>query len=131
MSYLRIVVMLVVGGFLPGAPTRGADPEYRRIDPEEARARVKLLESAYLSTLQHMHRRYFDGNERAPVPSNVLEDIFRRVDSDNGTKDLLTMSDTPSTPSMEDSAHIDNAILSASNSCKRLAQYDNIFFNKS
>lgn len=95
MSYLRIVVMLVVGGFLPGAPTRGADPEYRRIDPEEARARVKLLESAYLSTLQHMHRRYFDGNERAPVPSSVLEDIFRRVDSENGTKSRWIAVNTP------------------------------------
>ena len=88
-------MMLIIGSFVTGSLTKGADPEYRRIDPEEARARVKLLESAYMSTLQHMHRRYFDGNERAAVPSSVLEDVFRRVDYDNGTKSRWIAVNTP------------------------------------
>ena len=53
-----------------------SEPELKRISVEEARARVKLLESAYLSTLQNMHRKYFDGNDRAPVPSKVMEEVL-------------------------------------------------------
>lgn len=72
-----------------------SEPELKRITVDEARARVKLLESVYLSTLQNMHRRYFDGNERAPVPSKVMEEVFRRVDYDNGTKSRWIAVNTP------------------------------------
>ena len=72
-----------------------ADPENGRLGIEEARSRARLLESAYISTLQHMHRRYFDGNERAAVPSSVMEDIFRRVDYDHGTKSRWISVNTP------------------------------------
>ena len=89
-SILTITLLTVVFSF-----TFAADPEYKRITVDEAKARVKLLESAYLSTLQNMHRRYFDGNERAPVPSNVLEEVFRRVDYDNGTKSRWIAVNTP------------------------------------
>ena len=92
--YLSLM-MLIVGTATIEPQIQGAEPGYRRIETEEARARIKLLESAYLSTLQHMHRRYFDGNERAPVPSNVLEDVFRRVDYDNGTKSRWIAVNTP------------------------------------
>ena len=72
-----------------------AEPSHDRINIEEAKVRAKLLESAYMSTLQHMHRRYFDGNERAAVPSSVLEDVFRRVDYDHGTKSRWISVNTP------------------------------------
>lgn len=72
-----------------------AEPSQDRINIQEAKVRAKLLESAYMSTLQHMHRRYFDGNERAAVPSSVLEDVFRRVDYDHGTKSRWISVNTP------------------------------------
>jgi len=72
-----------------------AEPNGGRIGIEEGRSRARLLESAYISTLQHMHRRYFDGNERAAVPSSVMEDVFRRVDYDHGTKSRWIAVNTP------------------------------------
>ena len=96
MNYWKLSLVMLVVGFSPiESQIGGAEPGYRRIETEEARARVKLLESAYLSTLQQMHRRYFDGNERAAVPSSVLEDVFRRVDYDNGTKSRWIAVNTP------------------------------------
>jgi len=53
----------------------------------EAKARVAILESVYLSTLHNVHRRYFNSNtDRLPVPSRVLEDVFFSVDQQHGTK---------------------------------------------
>ncbi len=98
-SILTITLLTVVFSF-----TFAADPEYKRITVDEAKARVKLLESAYISTLQNMHRRYFDGNERAPVPSNVLEEVFRRVDYDNGTKSRWIAVNTPAMDPMHEPA---------------------------
>ena len=72
-----------------------AEPNDVRIGVEEGRARARLLESAYMSSLQQMHRRYFDGNERAAVPSSVMEEIFRRVDYDHGTKSRWIAVNTP------------------------------------
>lgn len=85
--------LLVVGLMVVGL--NSAEPEYKRIEVEEARARVRLLETAYLSSLRHIHRRYFDGNARAPVPSSVLEEVFRRVDYDHGTKSRWISVNTP------------------------------------
>ena len=54
---------------------------------EQAKARVSLLESVYLSTLHNVHRKYFNSNtDRLPVPSRVLEDVFFKVDQQHGTK---------------------------------------------
>mgnify|MGYP001158244681 FL=1 len=53
----------------------------------EAKARVSILESVYLSTLHNVHRKYFNSNtDRLPVPSRVLEDVFFSVDQQHGTK---------------------------------------------
>lgn len=53
----------------------------------EAKARVSILESVYLSTLHNVHRKYFNANtDRLPVPSRVLEDVFFSVDQQHGTK---------------------------------------------
>lgn len=95
MKYFQLAVMMVVVMVAIEPQIRGLDPGDRRLETVEARARVKLLESAYMSMLQHMHRRYFDGNEKAAVPSSVLEDVFRRVDYENGTKSRWIAVNTP------------------------------------
>ena len=78
--------------------TLSGDEETGEILPAsvpEARARVRLLETVYLATLQAMHSRYFDGNDRAPVPSGVLEEVFRRVDFDHKTRSRWISVNTP------------------------------------
>ncbi|MBA62817.1 MAG: hypothetical protein CMJ76_10685 [Planctomycetaceae bacterium] len=105
-SAATLTVLLIVALCL-----KANEPEPIRISPQEARARIKLLETAYMSTLQHMHRRYFDGNARAPVPSNVLEDVFRRVDYENGTTSRWISVNTPAMdPKHEPSDDLTKAI---------------------
>lgn len=65
------------------------------ITTAEARARSQILETAYLSMLQNIHRNYFRGDQRLPVPSRVLEDVFFSVDRKNGIKSHWIAVNTP------------------------------------
>lgn len=47
---------------------------------EDARRQAKLLQRTYVTTLQMMHRRYFDEDERHPIPARTLEEVFKDVD---------------------------------------------------
>lgn len=48
---------------------------------EEARRQSRLLERTYVTTLRMMHRRYFDEDERHPIPARTLEEVFKEVDA--------------------------------------------------
>jgi hypothetical protein len=65
------------------------------ITVEEARGRVRILETVYLSSLQNIHRNYFRDDQRLPVPSRVLEDVFYSVHSRNGIKSRWIAVNTP------------------------------------
>ena len=65
------------------------------ITVNEARGRVQILETVYLSSLQTIHRNYFRDDQRLPVPSRVLEDVFYSVRSRNGIKSRWIAVNTP------------------------------------
>jgi hypothetical protein len=65
------------------------------ITPEEARGRVRLLETVYISTLQNIHRNYFRNDQKLPVPSRVLEDVFYSLNRGNGIKSRWIAVNTP------------------------------------
>ena len=62
---------------------------------DEARGRVRILETVYLSSLQNIHRNYFRDDQRLPIPSRVLEDVFYSVNSRNGIKSRWIAVNTP------------------------------------
>jgi hypothetical protein len=70
-----------------------AEPTIITID--EARGRVRILETVYLSSLQSIHRNYFRDDQKLPVPSRVLEDVFFSVSSRNGIKSRWIAVNTP------------------------------------
>jgi len=77
----------------PVAATAPDNPA--KITVAEARIRSQILETTYLSMLQNIHRNYFRDNERLPVPSRVLEDVFFAVDRKHGTKSRWIAVNTP------------------------------------
>lgn len=50
-----------------------------RFTVAEARLQASVLQDVYISTLLAMHRRYFKDDARQPIPSRVMEDVFRDV----------------------------------------------------
>ena len=62
---------------------------------DEARGRVRILETVYLSSLQNIHRNYFRGDQKLPIPSRVLEDVFFSVNRSNGIKSRWIAVNTP------------------------------------
>ncbi|MEZ6134226.1 MAG: DUF3365 domain-containing protein [Pirellulaceae bacterium] len=48
-------------------------------NPEEARARAKLLHEMVRGTLQIMHRDFFDDENSHTIPSASLEDVFNEM----------------------------------------------------
>ena len=69
--------------------------EATTITLDEARGRVRILETVYLSSLQNIHRNYFRDDQRLPIPSRVLEDVFYSVNSRNGIKSRWIAVNTP------------------------------------
>ena len=61
-----------------------SDPPKPKITVQEARARAKLLQITYESTLISVHRAYFEDGKRMMVPARVLEDVFYWVDQETG-----------------------------------------------
>jgi len=65
------------------------------ITPDEARGRVRILETVYISTLHNIHRNYFRNDQKLPVPSRVLEDVFYSLNRGNGIKSRWIAVNTP------------------------------------
>ena len=65
------------------------------ITPAEARGRARILETVYISTLQNIHRNYFGNDQKLPVPSRVLEDVFYSLNRGNGIKSRWIAVNTP------------------------------------
>lgn len=57
-----------------------ASPEVKRVGLETARDRARLLHEVYVSTLDVVHRYYFDAN-RSVLPARSMEDVFADVKS--------------------------------------------------
>jgi hypothetical protein len=60
-----------------------------------ARRQAKLLQKTYITTLQMMHRRYFDEDERHPIPARTLEEVFAEVDAGTERKTRWIAVNTP------------------------------------
>jgi hypothetical protein len=61
-------------------PVAGAADKAEAVSLETARDRARLLHEVYVSTLDTVHRYYFDAN-RAVLPARSMEDIFAEVKS--------------------------------------------------
>ncbi|MEC7564790.1 MAG: DUF3365 domain-containing protein [Planctomycetota bacterium] len=90
-----IWIPFFVNTLVAGEPKSEEPEKPTAITVTEARGRVELLETAYLSSLQSIHRNYFSDNKRLPVPSRVLEDVFYSVDRKHGTKSRWIAVNTP------------------------------------
>jgi len=79
--------LIVATALFADPPAAETKPPAAEPDPpepltvEEARTQARLLQRTYLSTLQMMHRRYFDEDERHPIPARTLEEVFEEVDA--------------------------------------------------
>jgi len=81
-------ILLVAAGWATGAygepPPGGGEvepsAEVERVSVETARDRARLLHEVYVSTLDVVHRYYFDAN-RAVLPARSMEDVFADVKS--------------------------------------------------
>ena len=84
---LLLSITVCVNAENPSEPTT--------ITIDEARGRVRILETVYLSSLQNIHRNYFREDQRLPIPSRVLEDVFFSVSNRNGIKSRWIAVNTP------------------------------------
>lgn len=91
-AWAMICVVTGVAGVLIAATGQSEEPpkdskstEARSENKEpitvaEARGQARLLHDTYEATLHTMHRQYFEEDTNTPIPSVVLEDVFRLVD---------------------------------------------------
>lgn len=79
-----------------GTPAAAADADSgTATNVAAARQEAMLLQKTYISTLQMMHRRYFDEDERHPIPARTLEEVFEEVDRGTERKSRWIAVNTP------------------------------------
>jgi hypothetical protein len=87
--------LLLAGGGLFGLTskkmTKAADAEAKPAaslptDVSEARGRAKLMHETLHGVLQVVHRDFFREDEKMPIPSQSLEDVFAEVEKTQNVK---------------------------------------------
>ena len=79
------------GGDAPPPPMKSAES----LSVAEARGRARLLQRTYETTLQTIHRRYFDADEKDAIPAKALEDVFEEADAGTGRTTRWIAVNTP------------------------------------
>jgi hypothetical protein len=74
--------------------TPSTQVEAGRVPLETARDRAELLHEVYVSTLDVVHRYYFDAN-RAVLPARSMEDVFAEVKSQSRVEARWISVNTP------------------------------------
>lgn len=72
-----------------------AAPAETSVSVEQARAQARILRASYESTLEAIHRYYFDQNEKLRIPAKSMEDVFRDLDKKLGTETRWISVSTP------------------------------------
>lgn len=90
--------LVTAAGFAAGTPdkeqvckekkaARAIEKEHgQRVTVKEARGQARLLHSALHTTLLAVHRQYYREDEKLPIPSSVLDQVFEEMQQTQNIK---------------------------------------------